>query len=113
MKHDHFWHYAKRMLRRRRLAAGTVVFSIVSAGGLATGLVASGEVLRLILATDPTSSLRSVVEAQVAKGGWIATVVPASLVEMLPTDRLAGVALILAGLCVLTVFGAVANFLHQ
>ena len=113
MKPDHFWHYAKRMLRRRRLAAGTVVFSIVSAGGLATGLVASGEVLRLILATDPTSSLRSVVEAQVAKGGWIATVVPASLVEMLPTDRLAGVALILAGLCVLTVFGAVANFLHQ
>ena len=113
MKHDHFWHYAKRMLRRRRLAAGTVVFSIVSAGGLATGLVASGEVLRLILATDPTSSLRSVVEAQVAKGGWIATVVPASLVEMLPTDRLAGVALILAGLCVLTVFGAIANFLHQ
>ena len=113
MKHDHFWHYAKRMLRRRRLAAGTVVFSIVSAGGLATGLVASGEVLRLILATDPTSSLRSVVEAQVAKGGWIATVVPASLVEVLPTDRLAGVALILAGLCVLTVFGAVANFLHQ
>jgi ABC-type multidrug transport system fused ATPase/permease subunit len=113
MKHDHFWHYAKRMLRRRRLAAGTVVFSIVSAGGLATGLVASGEVLRLILATDPTSSLRSVVEAQVAKGGWIATVVPASLVEMLPTDRLAGVALILAALCVLTVFGAIANFLHQ
>jgi ABC-type multidrug transport system fused ATPase/permease subunit len=113
MKHDHFWLYAKRMLRRRRLAAGTVVFSIISAGGLATGLVASGEVLRLILAKDPNSNLRTVVEAQVAKGGVVASILPTALVEMLPTDRLAGVALILAGLCVLTVLGAVANFLHQ
>jgi len=113
MKHDHFWLYAKRMLRRRRLAAGTVVFSIISAGGLATGLVASGEVLRLILAKDPNSNLRTVVEAQVAKGGVVASILPTPLVEMLPTDRLAGVALILAGLCVLTVLGAVANFLHQ
>ena len=113
MKHDHFWLYAKRMLRRRRLAAGTVVFSIISAGGLATGLVASGEVLRLILAKDPNSNLRTVIEAQVAKGGVVASILPTALVEMLPTDRLAGVALILAGLCVLTVLGAVANFLHQ
>ncbi|MEY5032451.1 MAG: hypothetical protein RL354_1482, partial [Planctomycetota bacterium] len=105
MKHDHFWLYAKRMLRRRRLAAGTVVFSIISAGGLATGLVASGEVLRLILAKDPNSNLRTVIEAQVAKGGVVASILPTALVEMLPTDRLAGVALILAGLCVLTVLG--------
>jgi ABC-type multidrug transport system fused ATPase/permease subunit len=75
--------------------------------------VASGEVLRLILAKDPNSNLRTVVEAQVAKGGVVASILPTALVEMLPTDRLAGVALILAGLCVLTVLGAVANFLHQ
>ena len=113
MKHDHFWHYAKRMLRRRRLAAGTVVFSMLSAGGLATGLVASGEVLRLILSEDPNANVRTMLEAQVAKGGFLAAMVPTAFVELMPTDRLAGVALILAGLCVITILGAIANFLHQ
>ena len=113
MKHDHFWHFAQRMLRRRRLAVGTIVFSMVSAGGLATGLVASGEVLRLILDKDPTANLKSVVESKVAQGGWVATIVPTWLVDLLPSGRIEGVALILAGLCLITVFGAVANFLHQ
>lgn len=113
MKHDHFWHYAKRMLRRRRLALGTVVFSVISASGLATGLVASGEVLRLILDKDPNANLRTVLEEKLAKGGFVASIVPASAVELLPTDRLAGVAVILAGLCFITILGALANFLHQ
>ena len=113
MKYDHFWHFAKRMLRRRRLAAGTLVFSVISAGGLATGLVAIGPMLGLILNDDPNSNLRSVVEAYLAKGGFVANLVPMPLVELLPTDRLAGVALILASLCVITIFGAFANFLHQ
>jgi len=39
--------------------------------------------------------------------------VPTALVELLPTDRLAGVALILGGLCLITILGAIANFLHQ
>jgi len=42
----------------------------------------------------------------------IASLVPSGLVDALPTDRLAGVALILGALCLLTVFGAIANFLH-
>lgn len=113
MKNDHFWHYAKRLLRRRRLAAGTIVFSIISASGLATGLVASGQVLRLILDQDPNANLRTVVEAKLAQGGAIASMVPTALVEWLPTDRLGGVALILGGLCIITVLGAIANFMHQ
>ena len=113
MRNDHFWHYAKRLLRRRRLAAGTIVFSVISAGGLATGLVASGEVLRLILDKDPNANLRTVVESKLVDGGAIASMVPTALVELLPTDRLAGVALILGGLCLITILGAIANFLHQ
>ena len=53
MKNGLFWHFAKRMLRRRRLAVGTVVFSIISAGGLAAGLVAIGPVMSLILDNGP------------------------------------------------------------
>ena len=113
MKNGLFWHFAKRMLRRRRLAVGTVVFSIISAGGLAAGLVAIGPVMSLILDNGPNSNLRTAVEAQVASNGFLSSLLPTVLIELLPTDRLAGVALILAALCGLTIFGAVANFLHQ
>ena len=41
MKNALFWHFAKRMLRRRALAVGTIVFAVISAGGLAAGLVVS------------------------------------------------------------------------
>ena len=113
MKNGLFWHFAKRMLRRRRLAVGTIVFSIISAGGLAAGLVAIGPVMSLILDNGPNSNLRTAVEAQVASNGFLSSLLPTVLIELLPTDRLAGVALILAALCGLTIFGAVANFLHQ
>ncbi|MFZ4751379.1 MAG: ABC transporter ATP-binding protein [Phycisphaerales bacterium] len=112
MKNALFWHFAKRMLRRRALAVGTIVFAVISAGGLAAGLVAIGPVLGLILNDDPTSNLRTVVESYLSEHTLVAQFVPAALVAMLPTDRLAGVALILGSLCVLTVFGAVANFMH-
>ncbi|MFM1803443.1 MAG: Lipid export ATP-binding/permease protein MsbA [Planctomycetota bacterium] len=113
MKNASFWHYASRMLRRRRLAAGTIVFSVISAGGLAAGLVSLGPVMRLILDDGPDASLRTVVERALAEHGWAAALVPAWIVPMLPEGRLEGVALILGCLCALTLFGAVANFLHQ
>ena len=95
MKNASFWHYASRMLRRRRLAAGTIVFSVISAGGLAAGLVSLGPVMRLILDDGPDASLRTVVERALAEHGWAAALVPAWIVPMLPEGRLEGVALIL------------------
>ena len=113
MKNASFWHYASRMLRRRRLAAGTIVFSVISAGGLAAGLVSLGPVMRLILDDGPDASLRTVVERALPEHEWAAALVPAWIVPMLAEGRLEGVALILGCLCALTLFGAVANFLHQ
>jgi subfamily B ATP-binding cassette protein MsbA len=107
-----FWHFARRMLRRRRLAVGAILFSILSAGGLASGLIAVGPLLELILGKDG-ATLRTLAEAALQKHATIASWVPASLVELLPNDRFAGVVWILAGLFVLTLLGALANFLHQ
>jgi len=112
MRNALFWHFARRMLRRRLLAAGTIVFAVISAGGLAAGLVAAGEMLGLILNDQPDSNLRTAVESALAARPALAAFVPGVLVELLPTDRLAGVSLILGSLCLLTVFGAFANFLH-
>ena len=108
-----FWSFARRMLRHRALATGTLVFSVLSAGCLAAGLLAVGPMLEIILGGDPSANLRTAVESLVAERPALAPLVPAGLVELLPTDRFAGVAIILGGLCLLTVFGALANFLHQ
>ncbi|MCE2882089.1 MAG: ABC transporter ATP-binding protein/permease [Planctomycetaceae bacterium] len=107
-----FWTFARRLLRRKTLAAGTIVFSMVSAGGMAAGIVAIGPMLQLILGDGAGENLQSIVAAQVADKPWLGSVVPQALIDILPTDRFAGVALILAGLCALTVFGALTNFLH-
>ena len=61
MRNSAFWHFARRMLKRRGLAVGTIVFSVISAGGLASGLVSIGWVLELILGTDPGVNLASIV----------------------------------------------------
>jgi ABC-type multidrug transport system fused ATPase/permease subunit len=108
-----FLHFARRLLKRRRLAIGTVVFSVISAGGLASGLVSIGWVLELILGSDPNVNLASITANALAEHPGVARFVPDALVSWLPTDRLAGVGVILCALLLLTLFGALANFLHQ
>ncbi|MDI9402834.1 MAG: ABC transporter ATP-binding protein [Limnohabitans sp.] len=112
MKNATFWHFARRMLRRRRLAFGAILFSVLSAGGLASGLIAVGPLLELILGKDG-ATLRSLAEGALTRHEAIVSWVPMSLLELLPNDRFAGVVWILAGLFVLTLLGALANFLHQ
>ncbi|MEY3144079.1 MAG: Lipid export ATP-binding/permease protein MsbA, partial [Planctomycetota bacterium] len=113
MRNSAFWHFARRMLKRRGLAVGTLVFSLISAGGLASGLVSIGWVLELILGQDPSVNLSTITTKALADHPEVARFVPDALVSWLPTDRLAGVAVILAALLLLTLFGALANFLHQ
>ena len=113
MRNSAFWHFARRMLKRRRLAAGSLVFSVISAGGLASGLVSIGWLLELILGTDPAVNLSSIAAGAVERHPAIGAFVPDALLAWLPTDRLAGVGLILGALLLLTFAGAFANFLHQ
>ncbi|MFO0828650.1 MAG: ABC transporter ATP-binding protein [Phycisphaerales bacterium] len=114
-----FWFFAKRMLRHRGLVAGTLAFSAISAGGLAAGLMGLGPILKLILEgarEGDGAGLRGIAEGWIAKhagalGGLDEAL--ASLASILPSDPYRGVALIMAGIAILTVFGAAANFLHQ
>ena len=113
MRNQAFWHFARRMLRRRGLAVGTIVFSLISAGGLASGLITIGPLLELILGNDPQVNLASITADLLARHPNVARYVPDALVSLIPSDRLAGVGVILGGLLLLTLFGAFANFLHQ
>lgn len=103
--------FARRMLRYRLAVFGAICFAFVSAGGLGAGLVSLGPLLELILEGRDGATLRSLAESHVESGAF--PPIPEGLVSILPTDPLAGVAMIMGGLLFLTLFGATANFLHQ
>ncbi len=113
MKNAIFWQFARRMLKRRRLALGSIVFSIVSAGGLASGLIAVGPMLKVLMSGDASVNLSSLSTGWLSEHQSVASFVPTALVEAIPTDRFAGIAVILGALFLLTLFGAVVNFCHQ
>ncbi len=90
--------------------AWALFFALVSASGLAIGLLSMVPVLSLILG-DESLSLVDLANRFNAKGPWIH--IPAALIALLPTDRFAGVLVIVGALAVLTLIGAAANFMHQ
>jgi ABC-type multidrug transport system fused ATPase/permease subunit len=113
MKNATFWTFAARMLRRKKFAVGTIVFSVLSAGGLAAGLVAIGPLLKLILSGEGGANLRTIADGWISAKPWLADIVGTGFLEYIPTDRFSGVALILGGLCILAILGGLANFAHQ
>lgn len=111
-KLDSFWTFARRMLRYKRLAVLGVLFASISAGGLGAGLVALKPVLESVL--DPGQAKDLPELARELNGTeLIAGRIPAELIDALPSGEFTAIVWILAGLGVLTVFGAAANFLHQ
>lgn len=104
-----FWHFAKKMLRYKTTLLWAGGFAILSAGGLGAGLMSLGPMLRLVLRDG--QSLSDLAATHNAGEPFIA--VPVWLIARLPTDPFRGVILIVTLLAVLTVFGAVANFMHQ
>ncbi len=105
-----FWHFSKQLVRARGLLLLTLVFAVLSAAGLGVGLLGLAPILKVILGEDG-GSLRTIAEGFNAGDPLIQ--VPEGLVDRLPTDPLEGVVLVLVGVGILTVFGALANFGHQ
>ena len=101
----------RRMVSRRGLFLGSLALAFVSAGGLGAGLLGLGPLLEQILDPGGSVSLQSMAIAHNQTDAWWS--VPEGLVEVLPTTAMAGVVLLIAGLWVLTLVGATANFLHQ
>ncbi len=112
-RNEAFWSFAKRMTRRRKLFVGTIVFSVLSAGGLAAGLVSIGPVLELILGVG--ADLQTIARNWLAEHPWTSGIIsdPVAATAWIPTDRFAGVALLMGALCCLAILGGIANYLHQ
>ncbi len=104
-----FWRFSRHLLRRRAPLAAALVFAFISAAGLGVGLASIAPLLGIILKED--KNLR--VEAARVNAEHLGAVIPTELIEMLPVDRFAGVAVLLAALAVLTLIGATASFFHE
>ncbi len=113
---DSFWSFARRMLRYRALVVAGLVFAFLSAGGLGVGIVAIKPVLDIVLG-DADSEVQSRGLPEIAEqlntdspiAGWI----PQGFIDALPHGPFTAVVVILAALGLLSILGALANFLHQ
>ena len=108
---DGFRHLLPRLLRHPSRLAGSIFFAMISAGGLGVGLVSLGPLLRIILAGEANESASELVRQYNDQRTFLQ--IPESIVELVPSDPFSAVLLIMAGLAVLTLIGATANFLHQ
>ena len=107
---DSFWKYARGLGRSRWLLVGALGCALISAGGVGAGLLAITPLLEGILGEGRTLAdmARELNEQDVVAGR-----IPESWIAALPEGEFTAVVAIVLGLGVLTIIGAVANFLHQ
>ena len=99
------------LLRHPWLLAGGLFFALISAGGLSAGLVSLGPIFKIILDGQAHESVSALIEQYNQSRTWAR--IPEGVVRLIPDDPFRAVVTILSALAVLTVVGAVANFLHQ
>jgi len=108
---DAFWHFAKQMLRWRTHLIFGLLFAVVSAGGMGAGIVAMKPVLDTIL--EPGHRGLPQLAEEYSENAWASGYLTESLIDSLPEGPFDAVMWIMISLGVLTIFGALANFMHQ
>jgi ABC-type multidrug transport system fused ATPase/permease subunit len=106
-----FWRLAKHLLHERAALFWAMVFALLSAGGLAVGLLSIGPLLKIILDADDPKSLAQLTAARNASGAF--PTVPQWMVDVLPTTPFGSILLLLGTVAFFTIAGGIANFLHQ
>jgi len=106
---SHFWRFARRMLRRKILFAASIAMALLSALSLGGGLLALAPLLEQILMSRDGQTLRTRA-AEFSES--IPLTIPQSWINLIPEEPLPAAALLLGGLVLLTIFGAMMNFLH-
>jgi subfamily B ATP-binding cassette protein MsbA len=100
------------MLRHPWTAAAALLMAFISAAGLGAGLLGLLPVLKNILG-EQAATLPTLVREGAEKAPWLfPNGPPEDLIARLPAGRFDAVLWLIIGLGVLTVIGAVANFLH-
>lgn len=107
-----FWRFARELFASPVYAIGAFVAVVFSALGLGAGLTAITPVVQQLLKDDAKSLRQLAIDARGRAPEFLASRVSDDLIASLPDGRFETVAWLIAGLCVLTVLGALANFVH-
>ena len=99
------------LLQQRGLFTLAIIFAVLSAVGLGVGLVSLGPMLRIILDGNSGENVATMIAQYNSTQPIIK--VPEFAIEFLPPEPFNAVAMIMAGIGILTILGATANFLHQ
>ncbi|NOG55526.1 MAG: ABC transporter ATP-binding protein [Planctomycetes bacterium] len=106
---DHFWRFAKYMLRYRGALVLALIGALLSSACFGFGITAFKPIMEALLGADSKSLHDWALHLDDSSGGWL----PDSLVRAMPTTRLGSVILVLVGLMILTAIGATGKYLHN
>ena len=106
-----FWTFVGMMARQRGRLVATLCFALLSALGLGVGLLSLAPILTQIVHPEDGRGLSAI--ATEFNAGQTDYQIPAWVIERLPSDQFDGVVLIIIFIALLTVLGAVCNFMHQ
>lgn len=106
-----FWIFSKHLLREKSALFWAMIFAFFTAGGLAAGLVSLWPMMSLMLKPKEAKSLLDL--GNLFNQRDYLFDIPQWLINLMPTDRFQGVALILLGLLVFTILGGIASFMQQ
>ncbi|MCH2149490.1 MAG: hypothetical protein MK095_08670, partial [Phycisphaerales bacterium] len=106
-----FWTFVAMMARQRVRLAATLLFAFLSALGLGVGLLSLAPILTQIVHPEEGRGLDTI--AAEFNAGQPDIQIPAWVIERLPSDQFDGVVLIIIFIALLTVLGALCNFMHQ
>jgi subfamily B ATP-binding cassette protein MsbA len=121
---DAFWHFARAMLRYRWLVAGTMVMALLSGFTLGVGIIGARPVLEGILSTEKDAQgnpVRKELSQLATEFNGAVGKLPSPLdnlqisqptIDALPKGPFTALVWVIVVLAVITVIGAIANFLH-
>lgn len=99
------------MLRYRWLVVLAMVFAALSAGGLGAGLLGIRPVLETVLGTTPKGLPELAIDLNVGLAKYNLEI-PDAIISALPAGAFHAVLWIIVGLGVMTIVGALCNFMH-
>tara|TARA_R110002073_G_scaffold118918_1_gene258249 strand:+ start:84437 stop:86284 length:1848 start_codon:yes stop_codon:yes gene_type:complete len=106
-----YWKFAKQMLRMRGHLMLGAFFALISAGGVGAGIIAMRPILDILLEPGNTG-LQGIGQKYIDNDEFFGLIQP-QWVESLPANSFDSIVLIMVSLAVLSIVGAIANFMHQ
>ncbi len=111
-----FFQFARGMLAHRGTLIAAVLAALLSAAGLGVGLLGLVPVLQNIFGTftvnGQVQTAKDLPALAIALNAYIGGAIPAGVIAALPAGRFNALLYSMAGLGLLTVLGATANFFH-